>query len=164
MVTSYGRRKRRSASSNDDYDDQNDIGEVVSMTKLSKSLLIRKKREFVSTDLKITAGIDAKQHENANRTHTQRALDSFLAPYQKISISSKNYLCFEPTHLFVICVIACCAQISLFSLIFGIIIRVKKVPCPKRHLLTSSRIGASSWNLNPSTNNSSTPYNYMSSM
>nr|XP_046914659.1 uncharacterized protein LOC124495350 isoform X2 [Dermatophagoides farinae] len=154
MVTSYGRRKRRSASMNGDYDDDDDggdddqteIGDVVSMTKLSKSLLIRKKRELISSDLKINADINVKQYEDANRTFTLKAFDSFLAPYQKISMSSKNYLCFEPTHLFVICVIACCAQISLFSLIFGIIIRVKKVPCQKRHhrFTSTSLIGASS--------------------
>ncbi|OTF73448.1 Zona pellucida-like domain containing protein [Euroglyphus maynei] len=176
MVTSYGRRrKRRSASSDDDVDDQIDNGEVISKTKLSKSLRIRKKRELISSDLNSitsTTSMDEKQFENENETHTRIAFDSFLTPYHKISISSKNYLCFEPTHLFIICVIACCAQISLFSLVFGIIIRVKKVPCQKRHLLTSSgrRIGASSssssWNMNPSSihNNSTTPYNYMSSM
>lgn len=46
---------------------------------------------------------------------------------------NKSLICFEPTHLLILCFLLCCIQGSLFSLVFFIIIKMKNVPHSKCH-------------------------------
>lgn len=41
--------------------------------------------------------------------------------------ANKSLICFEPTHLLLLCILLCCIQGSLFSLVFFIIIKMKNV-------------------------------------
>ena len=158
MVTSYGRRRRRRSIVTDV--DQAEKGDILSMTMLSKSLLIRPHGSDITTKTpQWDSELSSKQttrHKstagNPNTHHAKEKLRSKMRPLGTTSDSKKSHLalssfrflssdkdfiCFEPINLLLICALSFCVQGIVFSLLFYVLLRSKSVSCQPRPVPSS---------------------------
>ncbi|KAF7494609.1 hypothetical protein SSS_01221 [Sarcoptes scabiei] len=139
-VISYGRkRRRRKRDVNYDDDDEDFLnvqheGDVVSLTRLTKSLQIRenhpnelggskesKQSSQSSSSSFLKSRYQSIQSIGENLQKSPSILstyDTFSNLYRRVIIGNKNHICFEPEHMFIWLTLSFAIQIFLFTMVF----------------------------------------------
>lgn len=156
VVTSYGRRRKRSTVTGAE---QAERGDVLSMTMLTKSLVILPRHDELSSSSSFsqTDFYSRALSESAGQSPPFRKSSSPLKPshFEKLrdrkkaaqytgihkkstdfststvamhmASTEKDLICFEPLNLLLICTISFCVQALVFSAIFFVLLRSKSM-------------------------------------